>query len=139
MRKLIGILWAVPVALAVAGCGGDGDSVDAWLGNWTVAGTQSTTCGNQSGTSQLSGLVAIIAGPMSGTIRTLGGDCTNRLGGARVHGHADDGPALHRHGRPPQRHHQHDGWDDDDERKDRHRHGHGQTSTAPARTGSSSR
>jgi hypothetical protein len=76
MRKLIGILWAVPVALALVGCGGDGDSVDAWLGNWTVAGTQSTTCGNQSGTSQLSGLVAISAGPMGGTIRTLGGDCT---------------------------------------------------------------
>jgi hypothetical protein len=72
MRKLIGTM---AVALAVAGCGGDGDSVHDWLGNWTVAGTQSTTCGNQSGTSQLSGLAAISAGPTSGTIKLLGGDC----------------------------------------------------------------
>jgi len=73
------------VAVMVVGCGGGASSnVDAnsasdptpWVGNWTSAGTQSTTCGTANSTDQLSGLLVIAAGTKAGTIKTTSNNCT---------------------------------------------------------------
>ena len=49
------------LALALmGGCGGE-DGPSPWLGNWNRTGTQSTTCGLQSGTNQLTGVVIVTA------------------------------------------------------------------------------
>src|SRR5690348_6860138 len=74
MRHILGFAMVI----GLAACGGDDGAanVDAWLGNWNTAGTQSTTCaigGTQ--TSQLSGVVVITAGSDSGTISTLVNNC----------------------------------------------------------------
>ena len=74
MRKL-GVLMVLGV---LGGCGGaDGGSDTApWIGNWNVTGTQSTTCGAVSGTTQISSLNVITPGPKSGTISTTTAGCT---------------------------------------------------------------
>ena len=53
---------------------GGGDP-SAWLGNWTSSGTQSTTCGTATGTSQLSGLVVIADGHDPDTIKSTADSC----------------------------------------------------------------
>lgn len=63
--------------LAITACGGGGDGIDhAWIGNWMEGGTQSTTCGVVSGTTQISGLVVISAGTKGGTLQTFSDNCT---------------------------------------------------------------
>jgi len=74
------------VLVVLAACGGDdgGGSTDAnggsdptpWIANWNSSGTQSTTCGTATQTSQISGLVVIAAGAMPGTIKTTANNCT---------------------------------------------------------------
>jgi hypothetical protein len=58
--------------LAPDAAGGD---PAAWLGNWTSTGTQSTTCGGATGTSQLSGLVVITDGRDPSTIKSVANNC----------------------------------------------------------------
>jgi hypothetical protein len=77
-----GLAVLMPVAalaLVLSGCGSSsssgGDASD-WVGNWMEGGTQSTTCGAVSGTTQLSGLVVFSTGTKAGTIQTLANDCT---------------------------------------------------------------
>jgi hypothetical protein len=77
------------VLVALAACGGDdgggGSNVDAstaadptpWVGNWSTAGTQSTTCPSlPTQTTQMSGIVVIAAGAQPGTIKTTADSCT---------------------------------------------------------------
>jgi hypothetical protein len=69
-RLLLGTL-----AVFLFGCGGSDDAPDPWLGNWARTGTQSTTCGLSSATTQLNGLVIVTAGPAGGTIKTSVDNC----------------------------------------------------------------
>ncbi|HVV81628.1 MAG TPA: hypothetical protein VHE35_01070 [Kofleriaceae bacterium] len=73
-RQILGCVLVAGLAL-VGACGG-GDDTDAWLGNWSAAGTQSTTCGASTTTSQVTGVVIISAGPDDGSIQTLLDNCT---------------------------------------------------------------
>jgi hypothetical protein len=68
------LLLGAPLVMLWSGCGGGGGDADPWLGNWMRTGTQSTTCGLQTGTNQLTGLVVVTAGP-SGTIKTTADGC----------------------------------------------------------------
>jgi hypothetical protein len=69
------ILFAL--TMSVVGCGGGGGANEsAWLGNWMEGGTQSTTCGTVSATTQISMLVVFSAGVKSGTIQTYADSCT---------------------------------------------------------------
>jgi hypothetical protein len=78
MPKAISLLQLCTLssALLVGGCGGgDADEIGKWVGNWNRTGTQSTTCGVASGTNQLSGVIIIIPGSMSGTIQSQSENC----------------------------------------------------------------
>lgn len=76
--KLLGRCLMVAM---LAGCVGEdepdagGGDPDGWIGNWNETGTQSTTCGVQTATTQLSDLVVISAGPSPDTIKTLANSC----------------------------------------------------------------
>jgi len=81
--KLLG--RCLMVAAMLVGCDGGGDlhpepdahggSADGWIGNWNQSGTQSTTCGAQTATTQLSDLVVISAQSKIDTIKTLANNC----------------------------------------------------------------
>jgi hypothetical protein len=73
---------AFVILAACTGGGGGEPSVDAhggdasaWVGNWTETGTQATTCGAASGTSQISELVVIDEGSEPDTIKTTANGC----------------------------------------------------------------
>jgi hypothetical protein len=78
-------VFALGLLCLLAACAGDADGgaapdagggdASAWIGNWSTTGTQSTTCGGGTGTSQLSGLVVISEGPKADTIVTDSGGC----------------------------------------------------------------
>lgn len=66
---------ASPSATSDAGTGG-GDARSAWVGNWTSAGTQTTTCTHGKGSvMQLTGAVTIAAGSAADTITTAVNNC----------------------------------------------------------------
>jgi hypothetical protein len=90
-KKMTGCLLALTLLAAVPACGGGGGGsgshggsggssgssgsgggvdVTAWEGNWTLGGTQATTCPTGTKTVQLNGVVIISAGAMPGTIAT---------------------------------------------------------------------
>jgi hypothetical protein len=82
-KKMMGCLLALTLLAAVPACGGGGSAgssgghgggsgvdVTPWEGNWTLGGTQATTCPTGNKTSQLNGTVIISAGAMPGTIAT---------------------------------------------------------------------
>jgi hypothetical protein len=76
MRSLRFVLVGALAAMAVACGSSGGEDVTSWVGNWNTTGTQSTTCGGVSGTTQISGIDVIAAGSKSGTISTVADGCT---------------------------------------------------------------
>jgi len=59
VRRVLGFVFVG----AVAACsGGEGANTAAWVGNWSSSGTQSTTCGTATSTSEITGVVVIVAG-----------------------------------------------------------------------------
>jgi hypothetical protein len=76
MKNFLVITGALVLAAGLGGCGSSGGSeTNAWLGNWMEGGTQSTTCGTATETTQVSQLVVISTGPKSGTIQTNSESC----------------------------------------------------------------
>ena len=65
-------------ASGTGGGGGQGEGVDvsAWVGNWSVTGTQATTCGAAEDTTQVTAVDVITAGSAPGTIDTNESDCS---------------------------------------------------------------